>query len=71
MKSRELRALNDAKLLELYDDKKQSLYMFRQQKVTGELKDTTAFRRTRREIARILTILRERQLAADVVRKDS
>jgi large subunit ribosomal protein L29 len=71
MKSRELRALNDAKLLELYDDKKQSLYMFRQQKVTGELKDTTAFRRTRREIARILTILRERQLAADVVKKDS
>jgi large subunit ribosomal protein L29 len=71
MKSRELRALNDAKLLELYDDKKQSLYMFRQQKVTGELKDTSAFRRTRREIARILTILRERQLAADVVKKDS
>lgn len=70
MKTRELRALQDVKLLELFDDAKQSLYMFRQQKITGELKDTSAFRQKRREIARILTILRERQLALDVVQKD-
>jgi large subunit ribosomal protein L29 len=70
MKSREVRALNDAKLLELYDDKVQALYNFRLQKMTGELKDTSLFRQTRREIARILTILRERQLAQNVVQKD-
>ncbi len=70
MKTREARALSDAKLLELYDDKKVSLYTFRQQKITGELKDTSLFRQTRREIARILTILRERQLAQSEVKKD-
>lgn len=69
MKSRELRALSDEKLLELYDDKVQSLYHLRLEKMTGELKDTSMFRKTRREIARILTILRERQLAQDAVKK--
>jgi large subunit ribosomal protein L29 len=63
MKSRELRALDDAKLLKMYDDKKESLYVLRTQKSTGELKDTSSFRQTRREIARILTVLRERQLS--------
>jgi len=70
MKTRELRELNDAKLLALYDDKMQSLYHLRLEKSTGELKDTSRFRQTRREIARILTLLRERQLAQDVVKKD-
>jgi large subunit ribosomal protein L29 len=65
MKSRELSALSDAKLLELYDDKKQSLYLLRIQKQTGELKDTSLFRQTRHEVARILTILRARQLGTD------
>lgn len=69
MKSRELRALNDEKLLELYDDKVQSLYHLRLEKVTGELKDTSLFHKTRREIARILTILRERQLVQDTAKK--
>lgn len=64
MKSREMRALSDEKLLDLFNDKKNDMYVMRQQKASGELKDTSAIRRTRREIARLLTILRERQLAA-------
>lgn len=70
MKSRELRALSDTKLLELYEDKVQSKYNLRLETMTGELKDTSIFRQTRREIARILTILRERQLAQDAVNKE-
>lgn len=63
MKSREMRALSDEKLLDLFNDKKNDMYVMRQQKASGELKDTSGIRRSRREIARLLTILRERQLA--------
>jgi len=64
MKSREMRALSDEKLLDLFNDKKNDMYVMRQQQASGELKDTSAIRRTRREVARLLTILRERQLAS-------
>ncbi len=70
MKSRELRKLSDEKLVELYEDKKQDLYVMREQRRTGELKDTNALRRTRRDVARILTIQRERQLAAALAQSD-
>ncbi len=69
MKSREFRALSDEKLLDLFDDKKQEMFVLRQQKASGELKDTNALRHVRREIARVLTILNERQLAAGVAEK--
>jgi large subunit ribosomal protein L29 len=69
MKSRELRGLSDEKLQDLFDDKKQELFVLRQQKASGELKDTNALRRVRRDIARVLTTLRERQLAAGIAKK--
>ena len=43
------------------------MYTFRIQKESGELKDTTLFRKTRRDIARLHTALRERELAAELV----
>lgn len=70
MKSREMRALSNEKLLDLYNDKKNDMYVLRQQKTSGELKDTSGIRRTRRELARILTLLRERQLAAQVAHEE-
>ncbi|MGB1285665.1 MAG: 50S ribosomal protein L29 [Aggregatilineales bacterium] len=69
--SRELRALDDEKLLDLFEDKKEALYMLRRDWVTGELKDTSQFGKARREIARILTILRERELAAEIAEGES
>jgi large subunit ribosomal protein L29 len=71
MKSRELRELSDEQLLELYEDKKESMYRLRQNLASGELKDTSEVALTRREVARILTILRERELAAELAQKES
>lgn len=66
MKSRELRSLNDQQLLERYEDLKAEMFQMRQNAITGELTDTSIVRRNRREVARLLTILRERELAAEL-----
>ncbi len=66
-KSRELKALSDEALLDLFDDLKEELYVLRLNKSTGELVDTTEFRKTKRTLARVLTILRQKELAAAAV----
>jgi large subunit ribosomal protein L29 len=71
MKSRELRAKSDEDLLDLFDDLKEELYMLRLNKSTGELVDTTEIRRTKRTLARALTVLRERELAAAIAEGES
>ena len=43
------------------------MYTYRIQKESGELQDTTLFRKSRRDIARLKTALRERELAAEFV----
>jgi large subunit ribosomal protein L29 len=63
MNVRELRALPDDKLRDTYEDLKEELYTLRINRVTGELKDTSSLRRTRRSIARLLSVLREREAA--------
>ena len=66
----ELRKKQDDELIDLFEDLKESLYTLRINRGTGELVDTTQFRKTRRDIARVLTVLRERELAAAVVEKE-
>lgn len=66
MKANELRNLDDAKLNELVEDSYKELFNLRFQKVTGKLTNTSRFRQVRRDIARIKTILRERELDAEV-----
>ena len=66
----ELRRKQDDELVDLFEDLKESLYTLRINRGTGELVDTTQFRKTRRDIARVLTVLRERELAAAVVGKE-
>jgi large subunit ribosomal protein L29 len=66
----ELRSKQDDELIDLFEDLKESLYKLRINRGTGELVDTTQFRKARRDIARVLTVLRERELAAAVVNKD-
>lgn len=70
LKSRELRAMSDSQLLDLFEDKKEEMYTMRQNLSVGELKDTSAIKNSRREVARILTILRERQLAAEIAEEE-
>jgi large subunit ribosomal protein L29 len=67
--ARELRALDEAKLRELYEDKKQDLYTMRINHAQGELKDTSTLRQARREVARILMVLQEREAAAESAAK--
>ncbi|MDE2777159.1 MAG: 50S ribosomal protein L29 [Chloroflexota bacterium] len=63
----EIRALSSDEILDKIEDLKVEMYTFRIQKESGELKDTTLFRKTRRDIARLKTALRERELAAELV----
>ena len=63
----EIRALSTDEILDKIEDLKVEMYTYRIQKESGELKDTTLFRKTRRVIARLHTALRERELAAELV----
>ena len=62
MKAEELRALDYEALQEQLDNYYQELFNLRFQKVTGKLTNTARTREVRREIARIKTVLREREL---------
>ena len=63
----EIRAMSNDEILDKVEDLKVEMYTYRLQKESGELKDTTLFRKTRRDIARLKTALRERELAAELV----
>lgn len=61
-KVRELRDLGDADLVERLDSSKEELFNLRFQLATGQLDNPMRVGEVRHEIARILTILREREL---------
>jgi len=63
VKASELRALDDAQLRAKLAEYKIELFNLRFQKATGKLTNTARPHQVRKEIARILTILRERELA--------
>jgi large subunit ribosomal protein L29 len=60
----ELRVKDDEALLDLYEDLKEELYKLRLNHATGELVDTSQFKKTKRTLARVLTVMRERELEA-------
>ncbi len=63
-KQKDLRSLSTGELEVELNDARQELMNLRFQSSTGELTDYTRLRQTRRLIARILTILSEREKAA-------
>lgn len=63
MKIREIRELDDEKLLDTLEDQKEALFNLRFQKGFGQLEDQTALRKTRKIIARIKTVITERERA--------
>lgn len=67
MKIRELHNLNDTDLHARIEQNYQELFNLRFQKVAGKLTNTARPRQVRREIARIKTILRERELAQEMI----
>lgn len=64
MNVRDLRQLPDDRLLDELEDLKEAMFNLRFQKSFGQLEDPNALRRAKRDVARILTIIRERQIAA-------
>lgn len=64
MKAAELRELSTEEIHERLDEAREELMNLRFQQSTGELVDTSRIRIVRRDIARMLTVLRERELAA-------
>ncbi len=61
---RELRELSDSDLLTRLAEAKQELFNLRFALVTGQLDNSARLRDVRRDIARIKTLLREREIAA-------
>jgi len=58
----EIRNMNNEELLKLLEEKKRTLMNLRFQNAMGELRDFSLIQKTKRDIARIKTILREREL---------
>lgn len=61
---RELREKNDKDLLDMLEDQREAIFNLRFQKGFGQLEDQNAIKRTQRDIARILMVLREREIKA-------
>lgn len=60
----DLRSLSDQELISRLDDNRQELFTLRFRHATGQLENTSRLGALRREIARMTTLLREREIAA-------
>jgi large subunit ribosomal protein L29 len=67
MKASELREMESAALLEQIEAKRAELFNLKLQWVSNTLEDPNQMRVVRKDIARMLTLLRERELAAELV----
>lgn len=70
MKSREIREMTEEEILNALEDQKEALFNLRFQRSSGQLEDTSVPRRTRRDVARLKTILRQKQLASQMAGKE-
>ena len=64
MKASEMRDMEDSEVTKRLAELRKEVFGLRFSNATGELDDTAALRRVRRDLARLLTVARERQLAA-------
>ena len=64
MKAKELRELSDQQLRAKLEELKAEQFNLRFQRAVGQLANPMRIRQVRKDIARILTILRERELQA-------
>jgi large subunit ribosomal protein L29 len=58
----EFRTRPEDELQQMLNDLKDELFGLKFQQILGQLEDTTVLKKTRKDIARIKTILREREL---------
>lgn len=71
MRPFELRELSEEELRTKWHEHSEELFSLRFRKATGSLPDPSRVKKLKREIARIRTILRERELKIEVKRKGS
>jgi large subunit ribosomal protein L29 len=64
MTATELRELPDDELRQKLAEGKEELFNLRFQIVTGQLDDPRRIKQVKREVARVLTVMRERAIAA-------
>ncbi len=64
MKIKDIKQLSDEELASELDRLRRHLFDIRSQAVTEKLEDTTLIGHGRRDIARLLTVMRERQIAS-------
>jgi large subunit ribosomal protein L29 len=69
MRASEIRQMTDEDILDAIEDQKEALFNLRFQAAAGQLEDQRAIKRARHDIARLKTVLRERQLAAEHVKQ--
>jgi large subunit ribosomal protein L29 len=67
MKISEVRELDNAALLETIESKREELFRLRLNWYNNTLEDPNQMTTVRKDIARMLTILRERELAASYI----
>ena len=65
MKPAEMRDMSDADLRDHIRTARRELFGLRFQHATGELDNTASLKRAKREIARALTVARERELSSE------
>jgi large subunit ribosomal protein L29 len=63
-KAAELRGLSDGELVERAESAKEELFNLRFQLATGQLDDSSRIKKVRHDIARIATLMREREIDA-------
>jgi large subunit ribosomal protein L29 len=64
MQAKQLRDMDDTELQKQVDELRKDLFGLRFSNATGELDDTARLGRIRRDLARALTVTRERAVAA-------
>lgn len=71
MKTQEIRALTTEEIHGKLDDTREELFKLRFQYATGQLTNYSRLSSTRRIVARLETVLRERELAAEILAAQS
>jgi len=62
--ARELANLSDDEVREQLDEAKSALFKLRFQRAVGQLENHAAIKKTKRDVARVLTEIRAREIAA-------
>lgn len=69
-KTANIRSMTAGELDQALDDAKEELFNLRFQWESGQLEDYTRIRQLKKDVARYLTVQRERELAAQIVQEE-